>query len=66
MSKELGSTKLILSKQVYEEGTRTAFTVINAAGAPEDEVEGIKLTKLAIRQMSFDPLLERYDGSVTE
>ena len=45
---------------------RTAFTVVSAAGGPEDKVEGIELTKLAIRQMSFDSLLERYEGSVNE
>jgi hypothetical protein len=66
ISKELGSTKLILSKRVCGEEMRTAFTVVSAAGGPEDKVEGIELTKLAIRQMSFDSLLERYEGSVNE
>ncbi|KAE9381012.1 hypothetical protein N431DRAFT_363157 [Stipitochalara longipes BDJ] len=59
MSKELGSTKLILRKQVCEEGMRTAFIVVGAAVAPENKVEGMELTKRAARRMSFDSLLER-------
>ena len=53
MSKELGSTRLILRRDVGEDGARTAFTVVGGM------VEGTELTRPAKRQMPFDALLER-------